>query len=301
MWHLGNQSLLGLDIQSWQLNLLQLRKNKNEYIVEQALVAHLEEAIFQENRITNWEYLYISLTGLLKSLGIKTTTVALSLPINLVKTGCIQVASGLAEEAIVAEIMASQQHDLFGREDGICMDYQTRLSREDHITEVDFVMTEKKYVNEYVSFIAKTGLTPKILDVDIYALQRAVLYADQQAQLNLQNFTLIHVANKKVFFINIKNKKIINHYAWNLNETNLSMKEFLQQELLPMLPANASDLVICASNEISSVFKSILDCYKNKVTYLNPLQFIKNDSLSKENTSDFLVALGLALREVPKW
>lgn len=296
-------SLIGIDIEPSLLKLIQLKKRRRGWIVEQMVYQALPDDIFVEYKIKDWTKLCMILTDIVQALGLKGSLAAIHLPSHLVRMHSIRLAKSLLAADIEAEIYTHVQKELPGINEGLCIDYTEMAQHEAH-SEVFFAAAKEAYLSQYIDCINTAGFITKIVDVDIYALKRSICFAKGFINQSLIQVVLYATADVATLFA-FNADDILFHQQWDLvsQEFTVSFKNHLQ---ICLAKVNAIDqFVIC----IGKLYADILldECFKNLPIY-HPKPFNKlslgpdvNAAWVMEHAQEFFIALGLAMREVPRW
>jgi type IV pilus assembly protein PilM len=164
--------LLGVDIRPYALRLLQLRKTGKGFLAEFAHRLPLPEEIFDGERIRDFERLMSLLATLVQEKKLTGMTAAIHLPANMVRMQQMQIPTGLPDETIREEIHLQIAKDFPGLGDALLLDYHLETLHPSSSSTVYFVVTREDYVLQYVNCMNAAGLKVKIVDVDLYAVQR---------------------------------------------------------------------------------------------------------------------------------
>lgn len=300
--------LIGLDIQPHGMRLVQLRQIKSSYLVEQAVFSPLPEGLFNEGKIKHWEIIREKLANIVHQLNIKGMIAAVVIPAGLVRMQQIHVPYGLPEIAIEAEIKVQLEKDFPGFSDTLLIDFNIVNMKESGYSGIFFVATRQEYVSQYVDCIRSAGLSVKIVDVDVYALKRVLAVASSQSQAE-EVRSLICYINRVASLILFTSSEIISHHQWEVNDED----EFLPQlksrinifaATFPNKPLRR--IAIYSNHHITQAINGSGLHQEFDFDYPNPLNTIRlNDqllqSINAENISDFLLACGAAMCEVPRW
>lgn len=284
--------LVGLDIETDGLRLIQVKKNRHSLRVEQAAYRPLSADIFVEGKIKNWELLHSELSDLVYSLGLAGRAVALGLPANRVRVKHMTIPAGLSCQEIETSIHLQLRHDLPGLTDVLSVDFTETKQKDGSYSDLFFVATRQEYLSLYINYITLSGLKVKIIDVDVYAIVRAICCVFAPAQVQADAHAIVYKRNAMALFIVFNAEEVVFYQQWDWTESaNFSAQiQHKMQMYQATAPAYAVvKLIICGHDE--ELDTKLLACLTDEINLF---------SLCKV-TPDYLIALGLALREAPTW
>jgi len=171
--------LVGLDIGSYSIKLVEIEHKKNEKILKNIGIAHVPEGSLSPNGIKDPESIKKALIGLFNNLKIKNKKVAVSLSGTSVIAKKISLADREdldLEDAIKHE---AEQFVPFDMED-VSLDFDIMATIYDEPGQEDMgrleimvVAAKKSLVENYMGMLQSAGLSPGVIDVDIFAMQNA--------------------------------------------------------------------------------------------------------------------------------
>jgi type IV pilus assembly protein PilM len=303
-------SLVGLDIQPDGVRLVQLKKNKSTYLLQHMAMRRLPEGVFAEGKIKAWDGLSTVLSELVDTLNLKGASVAISLPVNLVRMQRMSLPSGLSEAEIEAEIDMRMRRDLPGMTEALCMDFQVSAKAHDAQVDVFFAITRQAYVAAYLACLEAVGLKTKIVDVDIYALKRTACFSLQQMPIDSVMHALMHVGKEVAWLILFNTEDILFYQSWDVLEGVDwlgQMETRMQMVLANVLQTDIHQVHLCATEErFNELLPHLTPSRARQIDAPNPfarmhtMQNIDTAMLASEG-AHFWVACGLAMREVPAW
>lgn len=303
-----SRELIGLDVQSRSLQLVKLKKKRNGFWLEQAIKKPLAEEIFFEEKNTSWEKLSFQLAELVHELSIKNLPVALTLPANLVRMQHICLPLGLTEKEIEAEISQQIQRDLPGMNDALCIDFIATPAKTPHYADIFFAAARQEYLAQYVECVNAAGLKVKLVDIDIYALQRAINFMLPFSPSKNKINALIHVANHKAAFMVFTADKMIFHQQWDFIEKTDFLTQLNNNLQIYTVTSNhlINKLMICTSEYEEEVTGSLRYLNALTITYLCHFSKVKiktelAEVITPLSLPNFLIACGAAMRELPPW
>jgi len=172
--HDANEAILGLDIGSSEIKLLQI--DQAALRIDYFALIPVPSGIVEKDTIKDPAALADALKPVLRKLNIPTKSVAIAIPRSsvIVKNTTVDARLSPRELESRAWMEAGQQFpDLIGE---INLDYLIIGPSPDDDTKLDLVLIacRKEQIKPYLDFINEAGLIPKIVDVNSYALERAL-------------------------------------------------------------------------------------------------------------------------------
>jgi Tfp pilus assembly PilM family ATPase len=272
------KSLVGLDIRPARLRLLQLRKFANGYQIKQAHVCDLPQKIFQQGKISDFPALLRELAPLIKRLGLHGAVAAIHLPVQLVYCDCIQMPAGLNARAIAVQIKRELSH----LKTEVWYSYEQDWDGQSPYMKIRLVAARSHYLGEYLDCIRAAGLSVRIIDVDMYALVRLLLWGLKAEPA--QVFAAIIRDNDSAGIIIFTHEDIAFQRFWlssdDLESRVASSLQFYQEQQ----GKSVSQLYFCELGQGTSPNLSGL-------TLLFPKTFLPD-----ELTGEYFIAAGLAMR-----
>ncbi|EKD53956.1 MAG: type 4 fimbrial biogenesis protein PilM [uncultured bacterium] len=292
--------LIGLALRRQQLTLVKVKKYKEQHSVLGFESLPLPADFIVEGKIKQPEKVTHLIRQLIQMTGSEGFYAAISLPSAYVLHKRITLPNYLTDRECEAEIETRISHYLPGINEELYFDYVRSISSEENVL---LVAARKEQITSFVHAVEKAKLKVRIVDVDIYALHRAIQLissAPIQAVLDMDGMV-------GQFIIWQKNK-IIFTYAIFLN----SDENFLQQmeRLLQLFNTTTNvpwDKTILLSGNVISILplvKVIEDKLQLKIEISNPFiagtHSVENKKLYHV-APELIVAFGLTLRKYPTW
>lgn len=183
--------MLGVDISSSSVKLLELSKHGDRYRVESYAVEPLPVDAVVEKNITNVEAVGEVLKRVVSKSRTSVKNVAVAVSGSAVITKVIQMDSGMNEFEMEDQIALEADQYIPYPLDEVAIDFEVQGPSEDNPERVDVLLAacrkENVDVREDVMEIA--DLNTKVVDVEAYALERA--YALIEPQLDSQGEELV--------------------------------------------------------------------------------------------------------------
>lgn len=293
------RSLLGIDIKSGGLYLAQLKQNKGSYGIERLIFHPLPSNVFVDGKIKEWNELTRHLTICVHEHGLRHTYVAIQIPAHLVRIQRLSLPLGLPDSEIELEVAAHLKRDLPGMTETLCLDFH-RLHQDQTHMDVLYIATRAAYLSAYQEAIQKAGLIIKIIDVDIYALQRVVTaYLAKTQQLN-SIYALIYIQEETLLFMVVNAREVLFHQYWDVvrGEDIVQQIKAKHQQVLSTMTALEVDEWLLTMSDIRLEREQIVSL---EALGIRPYSLPLLASDQPPKSADFWIACGLSMRRVPTW
>lgn len=288
--------LIGLDIQPHGIYLVQLKHSPLGIELLHLAMRELAPGIFHHGKIHEWDALTAALLELNQALKLRGMATAISLPAHLVNMQHLQIPADLPNTDIEVEIAAHLRKHLPGLNEVLAIDYIEPAIAQP--TQLFFAATRQAYLEQYVQCVQTAGFAVKIVDIDIYAITRAISHALAAATQTAMH-AYIHVNQHMAIFIIFDAAAIYFHQTCDISETT----ELLAQ--LSQINFTLAALITCDNSAATTIIaEKIAALLQLKICYLAPfahLQTSKTNNSTILPTADFSLACGLSLREAAKW
>lgn len=168
-------SVLGLDISSTAVKLLELAQSGSQYRVECYAVEPLPPNSVVEKNITDVEAVGEAIRRVTKRSGARSKLAAAAVPGSAVITKVITLLASLTEDEMGGQIEVEADQYIPYSLDEVNLDYQVLGPTEDNPETVDVLLaaSRSENVDVRVAALELGGLSPKIVDVEPYALETA--------------------------------------------------------------------------------------------------------------------------------
>jgi type IV pilus assembly protein PilM len=166
------KDIVGLDIGSKHIKVVQLKDVKGKYQLERLGIATLEPELIVDGSILDSSRVIEAIKGLITNTNIKIKDAALSLSghssVIIKRVSFQQMSEDELSESIKFE---AEQYIPFDIED-VNLDFQILgPGDKENMMDVLIVAAKKDKINEYVTVAKGAGLNPLIVDVDAFALE----------------------------------------------------------------------------------------------------------------------------------
>jgi type IV pilus assembly protein PilM len=176
------KAVLGLDISTAAVKLLELSKVGTRYRVESYAVAPLPQDAFVDKNIANIDIIAEAIKFAMKQSGTKIRQACVAVSGSAVMSKVISIPASLDESEIEDQILDEASQYVPYSLDEVNLDFEVQRVNEANpqMLDVLLVASRKENVNDRVEALAKAGLKTKIVDVEAFAIENAfVLLTDQ--------------------------------------------------------------------------------------------------------------------------
>ncbi|MAT51904.1 MAG: pilus assembly protein PilM [Porticoccaceae bacterium] len=171
----GHKPVLGLDITSSAVKLIELSQSGGRYRVESYVVRPLPPNTVVEKNINDAEALAETIKKVIAQAKPKTRDVAAAVAGSAVITKMIDMPSGLSDQAMEAQIaLEADQYIPYPLEE-VALDFEVLGPSEVNPGQVDVLLAacRQENVEARQEALELAGLNPKIVDVEVFAVERA--------------------------------------------------------------------------------------------------------------------------------
>ena len=167
--------LLGIDISSTSIKLIELNFTAGRYVVETFATAPLPPGAIIERQIAEQTLVGQVLSKLIKQSGTRVKHAALAMAGSAVITKSIEVDAGLTDEELESLLrLDADQYIPYPLEDvAIDFEVQCSVAQKPEKELVLLVACRKKNIAVRQALLACAGLTAEVVEIDTFALERA--------------------------------------------------------------------------------------------------------------------------------
>ncbi len=167
--------MVGIDISSSAVKLLELSKSGGHYRVERYAVEALPQNAVVENAITDVEQVGRAVDRVVKRSGTKSRHAAVAVSASHVITKLITVPSGMKDQDLEQQIEMEADHYIPYPLEEVNLDFEVIGPAEANANEDEVLIAacRKDIVDDYIAVIERPGLTPAVIDVDAFAMETA--------------------------------------------------------------------------------------------------------------------------------
>ena len=178
--------VLGLDISSTTVKLLELSYSGDRYRVESYAVSSLPQDAVVEKNVNDVDGVAIAIRSVVAQSRTKLQTVAAAVAGSSVITKMIDMPEGLSEDDMETQLtLEADQYIPYPLEEvAIDFEIQGPSPERDHQVEVLLAACRRETIDTRVEAIEGADLTSRIMDVEAYAMERAFSLVRNQLALD---------------------------------------------------------------------------------------------------------------------
>jgi len=168
-------SVLGIDISSTSVKLLELSRSARGFTVEHHAVEPLPPNTIVEKAISDVAAVGETIRQAIKRAGAKTKNCALAVSGSAAITKVITMPAGLTDDDMESQLqIEADQYIPFALEE-VNLDFEVLGPTENNADTVDVLLaaSRKENIELRVAAAEAAGLTPKVMDVEAYAVENA--------------------------------------------------------------------------------------------------------------------------------
>ena len=178
----GSRSLLGIDISSSAVKLLELSRSGEKYRVESYAVMSLPAQAVVEKNIADVEQVGEIVRAVHARSRSKLKRAAVAVPGSAIITKVLHMQAGLNENAMETQISLEADQYIPYPLDEVALDFEVLGTSETNVELVDVMLVacRRDNVDTRVESLEIAGITPKVVDVEAYAIERSFELIAQQ-------------------------------------------------------------------------------------------------------------------------
>lgn len=231
--------IIGVDITSTSVKVLELTKQNGRYWVENYASVELPEGSVVEKNIVNTDAVGEALEKAIEKADTRTVNAATAIPNSLVINKVIEMDAEMTDDEREVQIrMEAEQYIPFSLDeanlDFAVLDEPARTAGK---VNVALVATRTENVDTRVEVLSAAGLTPKVVDTEGYALERALATIANTFAVGVNVLGVLDIGHSTTTFSVLQNGKVIytreqsfggkvltqaiqNHYGIDFKEAN---------------------------------------------------------------------------------
>ncbi|MGH8516822.1 MAG: type IV pilus assembly protein PilM, partial [Panacagrimonas sp.] len=178
----GSQELVGLDISSSAVKLLELSRRGDRFHVETYAVEPLPPNAVNEKQIADPKLVADSIQRAISRAGTRTRYAAMAVAGASVITKVVQMSSSLSEHDMEEQIKAQADQYIPYPIEEVNIDFQVMGASEKGAGNADVLLAacRKEQVESRCAAAEMAGLTPRVMDIEAYALENACQFLRHQ-------------------------------------------------------------------------------------------------------------------------
>lgn len=181
-----NAPMLGIDISSTTVKLLELSKNGDRYRVESYAVTSLPQDAVVEKMVNNVDDVAASIRSVVAQSRTKTKVAVAAVAGSSVITKIVPMPVGLSDDDMETQLTLEADQYIPYPLDEVALDFEVQdlvAGREDQVN-VLVAACRSETIDARVDALEQAGLAPKIVDVEAYAMERSFELIRQQASID---------------------------------------------------------------------------------------------------------------------
>lgn len=176
LFNRGSSSLLGLDVSSSSVKLVELSRNKaGQVVLERCAIEPLDAGWITDGNVEKFDEVAEAVRRLVKKSGARTKNVAMALPASAVITKKIVLPGGLTDAELEIQVESEANQYIPFSLDEVSLDFCVVGPNANSPGDVDVLIaaSRKEKVQDRQGLAEAAGLKPVILDVESYASRLA--------------------------------------------------------------------------------------------------------------------------------
>lgn len=302
-------ALAGIAIQPETIHLVQLKKARKGYLLERVRRYALGKNVFSDGKITAFAELKKQLLDVVKSEGLQGVRAAVCVPASQVKMQRMTLPKGLSAQDIEAEISMQAHRLLPVKTENLALDYRVSDAGQPQEIDVFFAAARKDYIDDFQSCLHAAGLKVTMIDVDIFALLRAARYALCDEIPQNEAVCALYLGADYAVIAAQRGKEILFHQQWHGNAAPHAQtrQQWLEWCCRTWQHINIDVVAIGGIQEFIYEAAAIMTAkWRSKIFEPDPFMKMTGASgvdkaVMHDSPSAFLLACGLAMREVRPW
>mgnify|MGYP002712366199 CR=1 FL=1 len=206
-----SKGLIGVDISSTSVKLLELSVKNDRYWVESYALVPLPEGSVVEKNILNPEAVGDALERAFNLANTPTTAAALAIPTSMVISKTIEMDADMTDDEREVQIrMDAEQYIPFPL-DEVSLDFEVlpdRLANPNRVN-VLLVATRLENIESRCEVIELAGLTPKVADVESFAIENAFKVFADTLPMGVNTIGVLDIGHTMTTLSVLKDNKII--------------------------------------------------------------------------------------------
>ena len=206
-----SKGLIGVDISSTSVKVLELSVKNNRYWVESYALVPLSEGSVVEKNILNPEAVGDALERAVNLANVQSTEVALAVPTSMVITKIIEMDADMNDDEREIQIRDDAEQYIPFPLDEASLDFEVlpdRLANPNRVN-VLLVATRIENVEARAEALELGGLTPKIADVESFAIENAFKVFSDTLPMGVNTVGILDIGHTMTTLSVMQNNKVI--------------------------------------------------------------------------------------------
>ncbi len=206
-----SKGLIGVDISSTSVKLLELSVKNGRYWVESYGIVPLQENSVVEKNILNPEAVSEALERAVTQSNPRSAVAAIAVPTSMIVHKVIEMDADMSDDDREVQIrMDAEQHIPYPL-DEVSLDFEVMPDRLPNPNRVNvlLVATRTENIEARVDVLEYAGLTPRVADVDSYALERAYSVFSDTLPVGANTIAILDIGHTTTTLSVLQRGKII--------------------------------------------------------------------------------------------
>ena len=206
-----SKGLIGVDSSSTSVKVLELSVKNNRYWVESYALVPLPEGSVVEKNILNPEAVGDALERAVNLANVQSTDVALAVPTSMVITKIIEMVADMNDDEREIQIRDDAEQYIPFPLDEASLDFEVlpdRLANPNRVN-VLLVATRIENVEARAEALELGGLTPKIADVESFAIENAFKVFSDTLPMGVNTVGILDIGHTMTTLSVMQNNKVI--------------------------------------------------------------------------------------------
>lgn len=198
--------MLGIDISTAAVKVLELGKDHDRYRVESFAVSSLPQGAIVDKAVANVELIGEAVKSALKMSGSRLKTAAVALPTSSVISKVITMPASLSEEELELQIELEADRYIPYPLDEVSLDFEVQghNAKSPDMMDVLLVASRKENVEDRVAALEFSGLKAMVVDVESYAIENVFnMVLDPESERNVNQTTAIVDVGASLMALNV--------------------------------------------------------------------------------------------------
>lgn len=186
-------AVLGIDITTTVVKLLELSKHGKSYRVESYMVAPLPRDAVVDKQLTNVQIIGEAIKRAVERSGTTLKQAAVAVGGSSVITKLITLPAGLTDDEMVEQILIEAEQYIPYGIDEVNFDFQVEGINEIDSKRVDVLLaaSRKENVDDRISALEIAGLKAKVVDIEAFTIENAFILLANQLPYSVENKTIV--------------------------------------------------------------------------------------------------------------
>ena len=206
-----NMGLLGVDISSTSVKLLELSLKNGRYWVESYGLCPLAEGSVVEKNILNTDAVADALERAINIANPQSSKAAIAVPNSMVMTKTIEMDADMTDDEREVQIRMDAEQYIPYPLDEVSLDFEVTTEPAAHPDQVNvlLVATRTENIDSRTEVLSLAGLKPQVVDVESYALERALAIFSDTLPLGVNMVAILDIGHTMTTLSVMHNGKII--------------------------------------------------------------------------------------------